>query len=66
MCCSWFQLHPNKDVYGKQVPIWENSSSETGAYNILPMQFIMSRTISLVNNTGELGHALAVVPCIDF
>ena len=25
MCCPWFQLHPNKDVYGKQVTIWENS-----------------------------------------
>ena len=42
------------------------SSFETGAYNILPMQFIMLRTISLVDNTGELGHALVVVPCIDF
>ena len=66
MCCLWFQLHPNKDVYGKPVTIWENSLFETGAYNILPVQFIMSRTISLVDITGELGHALVVVPCIDF
>lgn len=45
---------------------FDMSSFETGAYNILPMQFIMLRTISLVDNTGELGHALVVVPCIDF
>ena len=66
MCCSWFQLHPEKDTYGKPVTIWENSLFETGIYNILPVQFIVSRTVSLVDNIGGLGHALVVVPCIDF
>ena len=66
MCCSWFQLHPNKDTYGKPVTIWEDSLFEISVYNILPLQFIVSQTISLVDNIGELGNALVVVPYIDF
>jgi len=42
MCCSWFQLHPEKDTYGKPVTVWGNSLFETGVYNILPVQFIAS------------------------
>ena len=66
MCCSWFQLHPGKDTYGKPVTVWENSLFETGVYNVLPVQFIVSWSISLVDNVGELGNALLVVPYIDF
>ena len=34
MCCSWFQLHPNKDTYGKPVTIWEDSLFEISVYNM--------------------------------
>ena len=66
MCCSWFQLHPGKDEYGKPITVWENDLFETGVYNLLPVQFILSRTVSLIDNVGELGNALLVVPCIEF
>lgn len=66
MCCSWFQFHPKKDSCGKPVTIWEHELFETSAINILPVQFILSRTISLVDIVDELGRALLVVPCIDF
>lgn len=66
MCCSWFQFHPKKDACGKPVTIWEHELFETSAINIMPVQFILSRTISLVDAVDELGRALLVVPCIDF
>ena len=54
------------NIYGKPITVWENDLFETGVYNLLPVQFILSRTVSLIDNVEELGNALLVVPCIEF
>ena len=61
---SWFNCHPQKFVCGKPVTIWEHDIFELK--NIVPIQLLCSRTVSLVDKLSENhGHALFVSPLLD-
>ena len=62
---SWFQQHPNKNICGKPLTIWENEIFETTMSNLIPIQYIHCRTISLVDIV-DVSNALIVCPCVDF
>ena len=55
-------------MYGKPITVWEHDLFELyGIYNILPVQFIKCRTVSLVDKVSETNlNALLVCPCIEF
>ena len=65
---SWFKYHPDKDIFGKPITVWECDIYETpGSHSIIPVEFIEFRTVSLVDQLSNIsGHVLLVCPCIDF
>ena len=67
VCVSWFKPHLHKNLYGKPITVWEPDTFENDfCYRIIPIQFIVCRTASLLDEIDGLGHALFVCPCIDF
>ena len=61
----WFKTHPECNFYGKPLTIWEHELFDASL--IIPVQFIRSRTITLIDAVDEFsGNALFVVPCVDF
>ena len=62
---SWFQQHPLKHSCGKPLTIWENEIFETSNCTLIPIEFINTRTVTLVDKVG-LSNALIVCPCVDF
>lgn len=61
---AWFKSHPKKDAYGKPVTIWYHDLYED-FITIVPVQFVKSRSVSLVNKLdGE--SVLFAVPVLDF
>ncbi len=47
---TWFKPHRDVSLYGKPVSIWESDVFElSDTYSLLPVQFIQSRTVSLVD-----------------
>ena len=61
---SWFNSHPQKFTCGKPVTIWEHDIFEL--HNVIPIQLLCSRTVSLVDKLSEYhGHALLVSPLLD-
>lgn len=65
---SWFKYHPQKNSCGKPASLWCCDIFEpAGLHSYIPVQFVRSRTISLVENIREgLESVLIVCPCIDF
>ena len=65
---SWYKHHPDKDVCGKPISVWENDVFETiGLHSIIPIQFIVSRAISLVENIHPYSPSvLLTIPCVGF
>ena len=65
---SWFKHHPLENIFGKPVSIWECDLFETpGVHSVIPVQFIRSRTVSLIDKIQEHDPTvLFVVPCVDF
>lgn len=63
---SWYKMHPKSEEYGKPTTIWYYDLFEAdNIYSLIPIQFIMSRCVSLVDKLdGE--SVLFVCPCIDF
>ena len=70
-CISWFKHHSDQAALGnlKPMTIWEYDIFEPpGNHSIIPVQFIQSRAVSLVDKLNEPDGptVLFVVPCIDF
>lgn len=62
---SWFKCHPQQNALGKPVSVWECDLFDLP--NLVPVQFIRKRTVSLVDHLDNMsGNALYVIPCIDF
>ena len=67
VCVSWFKEHLHNSHYGNPVTVWEPDVFETTfSYDLLPVNFIACRTVSLIDEIDDLGNALFVVPCINF
>lgn len=62
---SWFQQHPLKNSCGKPLTVWESNTFETNICTLIPIQFIGSRTVSIIDTVGY-SNGLIVCPCIDF
>ena len=46
----WFKPHQQHSLYGKPVTMWEPDCYESSdTYNLLPVQFMRSRTVSLID-----------------
>ena len=54
-------------LYEKPITVWEPDTFETDYHHsVIPIQFIASRTVSLIDEVDGLGSALFVIPCINF
>lgn len=63
---SWFKHHPNQLSLGPPITVWEYDLFDSSVIsNLIPVQFIKSRTISIVDTLSTTGHALFLIPCID-
>ena len=65
---SWYKHHMLKDFYGEPITIWECDIFEVGGcHSIIPVQFIIKRTISLTDVFQPTNsHALFICPCVEF
>ena len=64
---SWYKPHRDKVAFGKPITIWENDIFEIPSkYSVVPVQFIKSRTVSLVDKLSNGENVLLVCPCVDF
>lgn len=65
---SWFKRHPKRLSFGSPISVWECDIFDLSFISsLIPIQFIKSRTVSLVDSLDDTsGHVLFVVPCIDF
>jgi len=63
---SWFRRHPKNTEFGKPTTVWYHDLFELyGIHSIIPVQFLRSRSVSLIQNLdGE--SVLFVCPCLDF
>lgn len=61
---SWYKFHPKHLVFGKPVTVWYCDLFEYyDVYNLVPIQFILSRAVGLINSLdGE--SVLFTVPCL--
>ena len=64
----WFKRHLMADTYGSPISIWECDIFDLpDVSSIVPIQFIRSRTVSLIDKLDDTyGTVLFVSPCIDF
>lgn len=66
-CVSWFKKHRDKDKLGKPITVWECDIFENRGFSFIPMEYIVCRTVSLVDTIGTDGsHALIICPCVNF
>ena len=65
---SWFKHHPLENTFGKPVSIWESDLFEIpGVHSVIPVQFIRSRAVSLIDKVQEHDPTvLFVIPCVAF
>lgn len=65
---SWFKSHPKRNSFGPPISVWECDIFDLSLLSsIIPIQFISSRTVSLVDTLDDsFGKAIFVIPCIDF
>ena len=64
---SWFKQHPEINRYGKPVTVWHYDLFESpGLLDIIPIQCVKCKTVSLVDKMDNYGSALLVCPCMDF
>lgn len=65
---DWFKYHPEKNICGKPVTVWENDIFELpGVHSIIPIQLVKFRTVSLVDKLNDThGSVLFVSPIILF
>ena len=61
---SWFQRHEQQHSSGKPVTIWEyDLFCNAGIFRFIPVQLIISRTVTLVDKMDEhSGRVLFVSP----
>ena len=58
---SWFKTHPQKHKCGKPVTIWEKDLFDE--CNFIPVEDIICRTVTLIDNLNErIGKILFVSP----
>ena len=57
---SWFKHHPQKNVCGKPVTVWEHDDFELRSF--VPVQHMKCRTVSLVEKLDVYGTVLFVSP----
>ena len=58
---SCFKTHPQKHKCGKRATIWEKDLFYK--YNFIPVQDIICRTVTLIDNLNErVGNVLFVLP----
>ena len=58
---SWYERHPESSCYGKPVSIWYNNFFQT--YDVIPIQMVVSRTVSLIGKFYDDTTVIFVVPC---
>lgn len=58
---SWYERHPENSCYGKPVSIWYNNFFQT--YDVIPIQMVVSRTVSLIGKFYDDTTVIFVVPC---
>lgn len=64
---SWYKIHPESDAIGKPVSIWYYDLFESdGIYSLLPIQFIKSRSASLIDKYNGGETVLYITSIIDF
>lgn len=63
---SWFKKHRDRDCFGKPITVWECDIFETTGFCFIPIEYIICRTVSLVDVINNGAHALIVCPCINF
>lgn len=64
---SWYKMHQGNESAGKPITVWECDIFESSNHNLIPVEFIICRTVSLVDKFGVTGaHALLVCPCTNF
>ena len=65
---SWYSRHPLRNHYGKPLSVWEFDMFEMpGIYSYVPVQFIVSRMVSLVDKINECyPSVLFIIPLVDF
>ena len=64
---SWYKKHKDKDCFGKPITIWECDLFETSCFDLIPLAYVICRTISLVDVLDTTGsNALIICPCINF
>jgi len=61
---SWFQHHENEHDFGKPVTVWEHDiCCDPCVFGFIPIQLILNRTVSLVDQLNEYsGNVLFVSP----
>lgn len=52
---AWYKPHQEKDKFRKPVTVWESDIYEIRNFDLLPVQFVKSRTVSLTDklDSGE-------------
>ena len=64
---SWYKKHKDKDCFGKPITIWECDLFETSCFDLIPLAYVICRTVSLVDVLDTTGsNALIICPCINF
>ena len=65
---SWFKEHSRQTSFGSPITVWESDIFESSIVSsLIPIQFIKSRTVSLIDTLDDsLGQAMFVIPIIDF
>ena len=66
LSASWFKIHEKINELGPPITIWECDIFENPDISIIPVHYIKSRTVTLIDESESYGHALYVVPCVDF
>ena len=63
---SWYKFHPKHSDFGKPVTVWYCDLFEYyDVYSLVPVQFIVIRTVGLIDKLdGE--SVLFAVPCLDY
>ena len=59
-------VQEDKDSLGKPVSVWECDIFESTGFSLIPIEFIVCHTISLIDTMDDGSHALLVCPCINF
>lgn len=63
VCLSWYRCHPKMLSLGKPLSVWHQNFDL--CHNIVPVQFVKHRTISLSIEIDSQ-HVLLTCPCVEF